>query len=64
MGVLGRVPFEVRVVILSTMDTHRSSSKNELYKQPPPPFGHALLKYYALDPGYINLNNGVVPSVL
>ena len=35
-------------------------SRNELYKQPPPPFGHALLKYYALDPEYINLNNGVV----
>jgi len=33
-------------------------SRNELYKQPPPPFGHALLKYYTLDPEYINLNNG------
>jgi hercynylcysteine S-oxide lyase len=39
--------------------------RNELYKQPPPPFGHALLKYYALDPEYINLNNGsVLPTVL
>ena len=45
------------------MDTRRSRS--ELYKQPPPPFGHSLLKYYALDPEYINLNNGgVVPTVL
>ena len=35
-------------------------SRNELYKQPPPPFGHGLLKYYALDPEYINLNHGGV----
>ena len=38
--------------------------RNELYKQSPPPFGHALLKHYALDPGCINLNNGgVAPSI-
>ena len=24
----------------------------------PPPFGHALKKYFALDPDYVNLNNG------
>ena len=47
------------------MDSDTRHSRNELYKQPPPPFGHALLKYYALDPKYINLNNGgVVPTVL
>ena len=38
-------------------------SRYELYKQAPPPFGHALLKHYALDPEYINLNNGGVPTV-
>ncbi|KAF4610713.1 hypothetical protein D9613_007297 [Agrocybe pediades] len=34
---------------------------NELskaYKKDKPEFGHAMLKYYALDPEYINLNNG------
>ncbi|KAF5379469.1 hypothetical protein D9615_006556 [Tricholomella constricta] len=30
----------------------------ELYKQPPPNFGHDMLKHFAFDPGYINLNNG------
>lgn len=30
----------------------------ELYKQPPPAFGHALLKYFAFDPAYTNLNAG------
>lgn len=29
-----------------------------LYAQPPPKFGHDLLKYFAIDPGYINLNHG------
>lgn len=24
----------------------------------PPPFGHALLKYFPFDEGFINLNNG------
>ncbi|KAF8815672.1 PLP-dependent transferase [Phlegmacium glaucopus] len=33
-------------------------TKEDLYKQAPPPFGHALLKHFALDPEYINLNNG------
>jgi hypothetical protein len=46
---------------MDTMDTRHT--RNELYRQPPPPFGNALLKYYALDPEYINLNNGaVVPN--
>ncbi|RDB27630.1 Hercynylcysteine sulfoxide lyase [Hypsizygus marmoreus] len=30
----------------------------ELYKQPPPSFGHDLLKYFAFDPEYVNLNHG------
>ncbi|KAG2012232.1 hypothetical protein CC2G_012266 [Coprinopsis cinerea AmutBmut pab1-1] len=30
----------------------------DLYSQPPPPFGKPLLKYFALDPEYANLNNG------
>ncbi|KAG6825309.1 hypothetical protein H0H92_004104 [Tricholoma furcatifolium] len=38
--------------------TQTVQSPLELYKQPPPQFGHELLKYYAFDPDYINLNNG------
>ncbi|KAF9035625.1 pyridoxal phosphate-dependent transferase [Panaeolus papilionaceus] len=30
----------------------------ERYRQPPPPFGHACLELYSLDPEYLNLNNG------
>ncbi|KAF5361898.1 hypothetical protein D9756_002035 [Leucocoprinus leucothites] len=30
----------------------------DLYRQGPPTFGHELLKYFPLDPDYINLNNG------
>jgi len=26
----------------------------------PPPFGHQLLEYFHFDPGYINLNNGLL----
>ena len=26
----------------------------------PPPFGHQLLEYFQFDPGYINLNNGLL----
>ncbi|KAM5530993.1 hypothetical protein V8D89_015320 [Ganoderma adspersum] len=29
----------------------------------PPPFGHVLKKYFALDPDYVNLNNGSYGSV-
>ena len=29
-----------------------------LYSQPPPPFGKELLPHFALDPEYVNLNNG------
>ena len=46
----------------SAMDTRRN--RIELYKQPPPPFGHALLKYFAIDPEYINLNNGSVLTTI
>ncbi|KAL9713303.1 hypothetical protein Ac2012v2_002908 [Leucoagaricus gongylophorus] len=30
----------------------------DLYRQDPPAFGHELLKYFPLDPNYINLNHG------
>jgi hypothetical protein len=30
----------------------------ELYKSDPPPYGHALHKYFGFDPEYINLNHG------
>ncbi|KAG5353596.1 hypothetical protein C0989_005117 [Termitomyces sp. Mn162] len=30
----------------------------DLFKQAPPKLGHEVLKYYAFDPEYINLNNG------
>ncbi|KIY69533.1 PLP-dependent transferase [Cylindrobasidium torrendii FP15055 ss-10] len=30
---------------------------------PPPPFGHAMLKYFSLEPGYVNLNNGSFGTV-
>ncbi|KAG6844153.1 hypothetical protein H0H87_009396 [Tephrocybe sp. NHM501043] len=33
-------------------------SKTELFTQTPPPFGHEVLKYFAFDPKYLNLNNG------
>jgi hypothetical protein len=31
----------------------------KIYKQEEPVFGHPMLKHYALDPEYINLNNGM-----
>ncbi|KAF7976970.1 hypothetical protein HWV62_5043 [Athelia sp. TMB] len=34
-----------------------------LYKNPPPPFGHALLACFAFDPAYINLNHGSYGSL-
>ena len=33
-------------------------SSKGLYDSQPPAFGHALKAYYAMDPEYINLNNG------
>jgi selenocysteine lyase/cysteine desulfurase len=29
----------------------------------PPPFGHALFKYFAFDPAYVNLNHGSYGSL-
>ena len=29
----------------------------------PPPFGHQLLEYFSFDPGYINLNHGILFSI-
>ena len=29
------------------------------YKQEEPVFGHPMLKHYALDPEYLNLNSGM-----
>ena len=26
----------------------------------PPPFGHQLLEYFSFDPGYVNLNHGLL----
>ncbi len=40
------------VISLEALDTEA------LYAQPPPKFGHDLLKYFAIDPEYINLNHG------
>ena len=31
-----------------------------LYARPPPKFGHEMLKHFAIEPGYINLNHGSV----
>lgn len=35
------------------------SSDSGIYGREPPAFGHPLLKYFAFDPKYINLNHGV-----
>ena len=39
-------------------DNH-SAPCSSLYASPPPPFGHALLKHFGFEKGYINLNHGV-----
>ena len=49
--------------VLHSRSMNIPHSRNELYKQSPPPFGHALPSYYALDPEHINLNNGGIPTV-
>lgn len=36
---------------------------NDPFSQPPPAFGHELLRYFAFEPGYINLNNGSYGAV-
>ncbi|KAF7297201.1 Aminotran-5 domain-containing protein [Mycena indigotica] len=33
------------------------------YSLPPPPFGHEMLKYFAFDPNYVNLNHGSYGSL-
>lgn len=33
-----------------------------LYAQPPPKFGHDLLKHFAIDAEYVNLNHGTFHS--
>jgi hypothetical protein len=38
--------------------------KSRTYSGAPPPFGHALLRYFSFAPGYVNLNHGVLPLVL
>ena len=30
----------------------------ETYSGTPPPFGHAMHKYFGFDPKYVNLNHG------
>lgn len=35
----------------------------ELYKTPPPAFGHDMLKLFGFDPEYVNLNNGSYGSL-
>lgn len=35
-----------------------SVDPEDLYKRDPPTFGHELLRYFPLDPNYINLNHG------
>ncbi|KAI6025860.1 pyridoxal phosphate-dependent transferase [Pisolithus orientalis] len=35
----------------------------ELYKTPPPAFGHEMLKLFGFDPKYVNLNNGSYGSL-
>jgi hypothetical protein len=37
-----------------------AESKNGPYAQSPPPFGHAMLKYFGFAPGYTNLNIGEI----
>ena len=35
-----------------------NAALHELEQQPPPPFGHALAKYFLTRPDYLNLNHG------
>ena len=32
--------------------------KKDTYSEEAPPFGHELLKHFAIDPDYTNLNHG------
>ncbi|KAF7307463.1 PLP-dependent transferase [Mycena indigotica] len=38
-------------------------SWNDFQGKTPPPFGHAMLEYFAFDPGYTNLNHGSYGSL-
>lgn len=40
------------------MDKLNNLDVSEIYRQPPPAFGHAMHQYFALDPDYVNLNHG------
>lgn len=43
-----------------TDDEKRALQQRSVYDPaaPPPPFGKAMLKYFAFDPEYINVNHG------
>ena len=45
------------------MATYTSAQGTYDPPEKPPPFGYALKKYFALDPGYVNLNNGTRSSL-
>jgi hypothetical protein len=47
-----------RYLVSISMDKVNRLAIVELYKQQPPPFGHAMHQYFGLDPEYINLNHG------
>ncbi|KAF8647322.1 hypothetical protein AX16_006784 [Volvariella volvacea WC 439] len=40
-----------------------SDEESQWYREPPPRFGHSMLRFFALDPGYINLNHGSFGSL-
>ncbi|KAN0062046.1 hypothetical protein ACQY0O_006041 [Thecaphora frezii] len=43
---------------MSTLDDRLQQLSRELHATPPPPLGHGCKKLFALDPDYVNLNNG------
>jgi hypothetical protein len=47
--------FVLRSLYLDTMQLINLSTS---YKDEEPEFGHGMLKHFALDPSYINMNNG------
>ncbi|KAJ3555960.1 hypothetical protein NP233_g12087 [Leucocoprinus birnbaumii] len=53
-----RSAFAPRSIYGIQPDTMENVDPADLYRQGPPTFGHELLKYFALDPEYINLNHG------
>lgn len=44
--------------ITDIQDAVASSIALEYYKESPPPFGHDMLRLFAFEPGYVNLNHG------